>query len=101
MCHSPPAPIGMSAPRADALQSGQSGAMTATVQYARNGDVHLAYQVIGDGSHDVLFLTGGTMPMDALDQHPKGLEVLFGLRRLGRLILMDQRGVGQSDRTDM
>jgi class 3 adenylate cyclase len=74
--------------------------VAATVQYARNGDVHLAYQVIGDGSHDVLFLPGGTMPMDALDQHPKGLEVLFGLQRLGRLILTDQRGVGQSDRTE-
>jgi class 3 adenylate cyclase len=74
--------------------------MAATVRYARNGDVHLAYQVIGDGSNDLLLLTGGTMPMDALDQHPKGLEVLFGLQRLGRLILMDQRGVGQSDRTE-
>ena len=33
------------------------------------------------------------MPMDALDQHPKGLELLAGLRRLGRLILTDQRGI--------
>jgi class 3 adenylate cyclase/pimeloyl-ACP methyl ester carboxylesterase len=74
--------------------------VAATVQYARNGDVHLAYQLIGDGSHDVLLLAGGTMPMDALGEHAKGLEVLFGLQRLGRLILTDQRGIGQSDRTE-
>jgi hypothetical protein len=46
--------------------------MTGALEYARNGDVHLAYQVLGDGDRDVLLLTGGTIPMDALDQHPKG-----------------------------
>ena len=74
--------------------------MQGPVEYARNGDIHLAYQVIGDGERDVLLLTGGTLPMDALDHHPKGLEVLLGLKRLGRLILTDQRGIGQSDRTE-
>jgi class 3 adenylate cyclase len=71
----------------------------AAVAYARNGDVHLAYQIVGGDGRDVLLLPGGTMPMDALDQHPKGLELLAGVRRLGRLILTDQRGIGQSDRT--
>lgn len=48
--------------------------MSGAVAYARNGEVHLAYQAIGDGDRDVLFLPGGTMPMDAIDQHPKGLR---------------------------
>ena len=73
--------------------SGQSVRVPAAVAYARNGDVHLAYQIVGSGGRDVMLLPGGTMPMDALDQHPKGLELLAGLRRLGRLILTDQRGI--------
>jgi class 3 adenylate cyclase len=66
-------------------------------EYARNGDVHLAYQVLGVGERDVLFLPGGTMPMESLTDHPKGVQLVSRLRRLGRLILTDQRGIGQSD----
>ncbi len=70
------------------------------VQYARNDGVHLAYQVMGSGSRDVLLLPGGTMPMDSLDHHPKGSAWIRTLQGLGRLILMDQRGIGQSDSVD-
>jgi class 3 adenylate cyclase len=65
--------------------------------YARDGDVSLAYQVVGDSGPDLLFVPTPRFPIDVIwDDH----DVAGHLRRLasfGRLILTDLLGVGSSD----
>jgi class 3 adenylate cyclase len=73
---------------------------TSDVQYARAGDSHLAYRVItgeNGGDNEVVLLTGGTMPMEALFEDRIGVRLLDGLASLGRLLLFDRQGIGLSD----
>jgi pimeloyl-ACP methyl ester carboxylesterase/DNA-binding winged helix-turn-helix (wHTH) protein len=70
-------------------------------RYAENGGVHLAYYTLGaprpDGV-DVVFVTGWTLAAQSLLSHPKIRAQCEALSELGRLILFDKRGTGQSDR---
>jgi len=73
---------------------------TSDVRYARAGDAHIAYRVItgeDGGQHDVVLVTGGTMPMDALFDDRVGVRLLDGLAALGRLLVFDRLGIGLSD----
>ncbi|ORJ64336.1 adenylate/guanylate cyclase domain-containing protein [Mycobacterium simiae] len=66
-------------------------------RYAKDGDVHLAYQVVGDTGPNLLFVPSGTFPIDLLWDEP---TVAGHLRRLGsfsRLVITDLLGVGSSD----
>jgi pimeloyl-ACP methyl ester carboxylesterase len=68
------------------------------VRYARSGDVNIAYQVVGDGPVDLLYIPGWISHLDLYWEEP---TVARFLRRLGagfRLILFDRRGTGLSDR---
>ncbi|HSS03532.1 MAG TPA: alpha/beta fold hydrolase [Kofleriaceae bacterium] len=69
----------------------------ATTRYARNGDVGLAYQVIGDGSINLIVVTGWLTHLEAGWQWPVLARFLRSLATLGRLILFDGRGTGLSD----
>ena len=68
------------------------------IRYARNGDVSIAYTVIGDGPVDVLFIGGFISHLEI------GLELALAERfweRMGsfaRVITFDKRGMGLSDR---
>jgi pimeloyl-ACP methyl ester carboxylesterase/DNA-binding CsgD family transcriptional regulator len=67
-------------------------------RYARNGATHIAYQVIGDGPIDLVFVQGFLSNLE-VQWEDAGLNHLFN--RLGgfaRLILFDRRGSGLSDR---
>jgi len=70
---------------------------TPDIQYARSGDVSIAYQVIGDGPVDLLFVPFMINLIWAWE-----LPIFVGFcRRLAsfsRLILLDKRGTGLSDR---
>jgi hypothetical protein len=55
--------------------------------YAWNGDVALAYQVVGEGSIDLVYLQGWTSNIDLAWESPYLSAFLRGLSRLGRLIL--------------
>jgi pimeloyl-ACP methyl ester carboxylesterase len=71
---------------------------TPEVRYARSGDVNIAYQVVGDGPVDLLYIPGW---ISQLDLYWEEATVSRFLRRLGagaRLILFDRRGIGLSDR---
>lgn len=73
---------------------------TSDVQYARADDAHLAYRVItgqDGGTHDVVLVTGGTMPMEALFEDRIGVRLIDGLATLGRLLMFDRQGIGLSD----
>ena len=66
-------------------------------KYARNADLHLAYQVIGDGPIDLLFLKGGSVSIDSIDDQPDFARFQRRLAGFSRLIRLDVRGIGLSD----
>ena len=69
------------------------------VQFTRSGDVHLAYQVIGDGPLDVLLISGFVSNLEQAWEPGGPADFLREIARDFRLILYDRRGVGLSDRT--
>ncbi len=67
-------------------------------RYARSGDVSLAYQVVGDGPLDLLFLPGWISQIEQLWEAPAVRRFLEALTVFSRVILFDKRGSGLSDR---
>jgi pimeloyl-ACP methyl ester carboxylesterase len=72
--------------------------MRSEVRYARSGDVHVAYQVIGDGPIDLVYSPGIWSNLEIMWEWPAWAEYLDRLAAFSRLILFDMRGVGLSDR---
>jgi class 3 adenylate cyclase/pimeloyl-ACP methyl ester carboxylesterase len=68
----------------------------ARTQYARSGDVDIAYQVIGDGPHDVVLAFDFASHLEEVADHPQMAEFLGGLARFVRVLLFDMRGIGMS-----
>ena len=68
------------------------------VQYAKNGDVHIAYQVAGAGPPDLLFVTGALGNLRLWWEEPAARRFWERLASFSRLILFDKRGMGLSDR---
>ena len=66
--------------------------------YARSGDVNIAYQVIGDGPLDLVFVMGWVSHMEYFWREPNFSRFLLRLASFSRLILFDKRGTGLSDR---
>jgi class 3 adenylate cyclase len=65
--------------------------------YALNGDVHLAYQVVGDGPTDILLIDTWSHHVEAVWDFPDFARFLRRLASFGRLIQFDRRGTGLSD----
>src|ERR1700747_2186654 len=65
--------------------------------YARDGDVHLAYQVVADNGSDLLFVPTATFPIDLLWDEPTVARHLRRLSSFSRLIMTDLLGMGSSD----
>jgi class 3 adenylate cyclase len=72
--------------------------MRPEVRYARNGEVSLAYQVVGDGPRDLLLVSGYLSNIEYAWIYPSLSAFLSQLAGFTRLILMDRRGSGLSDR---
>lgn len=66
-------------------------------KYARNDDVHIAYQVLGEGPVDILVVPDWVTVMEASWNVDEPARALERLASLGRLILTDTRGSGSSD----
>src|SRR5215470_823474 len=66
--------------------------------YARSGDVSIAYQVIGQGPRDLVFVPGIVSHVEFFHELPGYTEFLEGLARFARVIAFDKRGNGLSDR---
>jgi class 3 adenylate cyclase len=71
--------------------------MPGATQYARSGDVHIAYQVIGDGPPDLVFVPGWTSHVELGWTFPAFAHMLERLAAFSRLIIFDKRGTGLSD----
>src|SRR5215510_9001641 len=67
-------------------------------RYVKSDDVHIAYQVVGEGSLDLIFVPGFVSHIEAVWQSPAASAVLRRLASFCRLILFDKRGTGMSDR---
>ncbi len=72
--------------------------MRAKTRYAKNGDVSIAYQVVGDGPRDLLLTSGWVLSMEAIWEEPLYAEFVERLASFSRVILWDKRGTGMSDR---
>ena len=67
-------------------------------QYAKSGDLHIAYQVTGQGPLDLVLVPGGMSHLESQWEHPWSAGFLDRLASFSRLILFDKRGTGLSDR---
>jgi class 3 adenylate cyclase len=68
----------------------------AKTQYVRSGDADIAYQVIGDGPHDIVLAFDFASHLEELTELPQMAELIGGLARFARVLLFDMRGVGMS-----
>ncbi len=66
-------------------------------RYARSGDVNIAYQVVGDGPLDLVFVMGWVSHLEYFWREPSVARFLRRLATFSRLILFDKRGTGLSD----
>ncbi len=66
-------------------------------QYAHSGDVHIAYQVVGDGPFDLVFVPGFVTHVELQWALPGFASFLSALGSFSRLIRFDKRGTGMSD----
>ncbi len=69
------------------------------VRYARtSGGVHIAYQVVGEGPRDLVFVPGFFSNLQWQWELPSYARFLHRLAAFSRLIIVDRRGTGLSDR---
>jgi class 3 adenylate cyclase len=68
-------------------------------RYARSGELSIAYQVVGSGPPDILFIPGFVSNVELMWEVPFLCHYLERLARMGRLVFFDKRGTGLSDRT--
>jgi pimeloyl-ACP methyl ester carboxylesterase len=66
-------------------------------RYAKSGDVHLAYQVVGKGGLDLVYVPGFASNVEEAWEDPHYRRFLERLASFARLILFDKRGTGLSD----
>jgi pimeloyl-ACP methyl ester carboxylesterase len=67
-------------------------------RYAKSGDVNIAYQVLGEGQFDVVFIPPSITHVELGWNWARHARMLEGLADFSRLILFDKRGMGLSDR---
>jgi len=71
--------------------------VTPETRYARAGDVHIAYQVAGNGPIDLVYVPPQLQQVEHLWAEPRIAAFFERLARFSRLILFDRRGTGLSD----
>jgi pimeloyl-ACP methyl ester carboxylesterase len=67
-------------------------------RYARSGDVMIAYQVLGDGPFDVVFVPGSVSHVELQWEVAGSAAVRRGIAEYARVIVFDKRGCGLSER---
>jgi class 3 adenylate cyclase len=66
--------------------------------YAKSGDVRIAYQVVGRGDLDLVWVPGFISNLELAWENPDLTRFYSRLTSFSRLILFDKRGTGLSDR---
>jgi pimeloyl-ACP methyl ester carboxylesterase len=72
--------------------------MRPETRYAQSGDVNIAYQVVGRGPRDLVFVPGWVSNVELFWEEPTMVRFIERLASFSRLILFDKRGTGLSDR---
>src|SRR6266536_273646 len=70
---------------------------TPEVHYARCGEDYIAYQTLGEGPRDIVFMSAWFSHVDGRWEEPRFAAMLRRLGTMGRLIVFDKRGSGASD----
>ena len=76
----------------------KTGIEARETRYARSGDVSIAYQVVGEGPFDLVFVGGFLTHVEYSWLLPSFAPTLERFASFSRLILFDKRGTGMSDR---
>jgi len=72
--------------------------MPPVTRYAKAGELSIAYQVVGEGPFDLLWIPGWVSNVELAWEEPLLAHFFERLARFSRLILFDKRGTGLSDR---
>jgi DNA-binding SARP family transcriptional activator/pimeloyl-ACP methyl ester carboxylesterase len=80
------------------LRSAGRETSVARTRYAERDGLHIAYQVVGSGSTDIVLVPGFVSHVERIWDEPRCRAFLMELSQMGRLIVFDRRGVGLSDR---
>lgn len=68
------------------------------IRYAWNGEISLAYQVLGDGPSELVYLQGLLSNVELNWENPSLARFLRELSRVSRVVATDRRGLGCSER---
>jgi pimeloyl-ACP methyl ester carboxylesterase/DNA-binding winged helix-turn-helix (wHTH) protein/class 3 adenylate cyclase len=96
----PPETVPSRTPAASALQLPPLR-QTLQTRYVQSGDANIAYQIVGDGPIDLVFVMGWVSHLDYFWEEPSFAYFLHRLASFSRLILFDKRGTGLSDRVPL
>ncbi len=74
--------------------------MNSPVRFTENRGVRLAYRTIGDpgSEHDLVFVPAWLSNLDLIEEYEPLVEALESMATFSRVIIMDRRGTGLSDR---
>jgi len=72
--------------------------MQPVTQYAKSGDVHIAYQAFGDGPVNLVMVPGFVLNIENYWDQPDFARFLGRLGSYARVVIFDKRGTGMSDR---
>ncbi|WP_179334727.1 alpha/beta fold hydrolase [Winogradskyella costae] len=74
--------------------------MKPKTKYTKSGNFNIAYQVMGNGPVDIVYIPGWVSNIDMMWAEPRLAGFLTRLTLFSRLIVFDKRGTGLSDRSD-
>ena len=67
-------------------------------RFTQSGEVTIAYQVVGDGPMDLVVVPGFVSHLECAWEDPSYSRFMTQLSSFSRLIMLDKRGTGLSDR---
>ncbi len=68
-------------------------------RYSKSGDINIAYQVLGEGPIDLVYVPGWVTHLEYGWEEPSLARFYRRLASFSRLILFDKRGTGMSDQS--
>ena len=89
----------LSEPSQQISRARTTGDLKPKTLYAKSGDINVAYQVIGDGPIDLIYVPGWVSHLEYGWEEPSLALFYRRLASLSRLILFDKRGTGLSDQS--
>ena len=81
------------------IRAETTGDLKPETHYARSGDINIAYQVLGKGPIDLIYVPGWVTNLEYGWEEPLLARFLRRLASFSRLILFDKRGTGLSDQS--